>query len=296
MQLKEFYIISLFTIMMFLLPNVSLAQPIMFGGIGNGSPINAGSIITINQTNGTGTFVGDPVTPGGLSGIDFNSAGQLFGTTIQSESTSTLVEINPNTGALINTIGTIMNLAGAPMSIGDLAFQPGTDVLYGIRSNTDLTGNGGELYTINTTNGVATLVGDTLIDRACGLGFAPNGTLYCWEGDLHTLDPNTGSILTTQGTSEGFIDALGVRGDGTIFGSRAGSGSVGDDIVTVDPTNGIVTFIGDTGVGTVSDIAFLEVVTPTPIPTLSEWAIIILIIALGLMGLIAVRKRLSIQQ
>jgi len=136
MKIKHIYLLTVFTLAIFLLPHISSAHQILFGANGNGSPINPGALIQINQLDGSGVFIGDPVTPGGLSGIDFNSTGRLCGTTVEGQgSSSFLVDINPVTGALIDTIGEIMDAGGTPIKIGDLAFQPGTDVLFGIGAN-----------------------------------------------------------------------------------------------------------------------------------------------------------------
>ena len=291
-EISRFYVITLFILTIFLVPDLSSAQDTLFGAIGNGSPINPGAIIQINQISGAGTFIGDAVTPGGLSGIDFDSQGRLFGSTVGGQDTnSTLVQINPQTGALIDVIGDIRDGSGSPVKIGDLAFQPGTDVLYGIGANNN--GPGGDLFTIDTTTAVATFIG-SVIGRACGLAFAPDGTLYCWEGDgeLHIVNPNTGSILSTILTnpSTDFIDAAAVRSDGTIFGALCGECSNPDTILTVDPDTGDVNFLGDAGQGGVSDLAFLNFVA-TDIPTLSEWGLIALAGVLGLTGFMVIRRR-----
>lgn len=296
MKIRHIYMMAVFTLTIFLLPHISSAQQVLFGAIGNGSPINKGAIIQINQLNGIGAFVGDPVTPGGLSGIDFDSSGRLFGTTVGGMgSSSFLVQINPTTGALINTIGEIMDAGGILIKIGDLAFQPGTDVLFGIGANNGPPPNttGGDLFTIDTTNGIATLVG-TSITRACGLCFAPDGTLYCWENDLHTLNPNTGGIISTVLTDADFIDSCGVRVDGTIFGTPAGDESEpADTILTVDPISGDLNFIGDSGQGFVSDLAFVEaeLLPRRIIPTLSEWGLIAMAGVLGIVGFMVMRRR-----
>ena len=76
-----------------------------------------------------------PVANVGLPGLAFHPDGRLFASTVTSGNPSSLIQINPDTGALIATIGQI-NDNGTPLSIGDLSFQPGTGVLYGITSNT----------------------------------------------------------------------------------------------------------------------------------------------------------------
>src|SRR5206468_5951352 len=143
-----------------------------------------GALVTINQTNGTGTIVGTPVSGVSLTGIAFHPDGRLFASTIAGfGTTSTLIQVNPDTGGLIATIGPITD-NGTPISIGDLSFQPGTGVLYGIRSAAFTPGS--VLYTINLSTAAATLIGDAQSGAGGSIAFAPNGTLY----QLSYNDPN----------------------------------------------------------------------------------------------------------
>lgn len=241
-----------------LLTPTNLPTATFFGAIGDGG-INAGSMIQVNPSTGTGTLMSDPVTPGGLSGLAYDpSTGVFFGSTIRNVSNiSTLVRIDPNTGALLSTVGTIIDSSTlTAISIGDLAMQPGTNLLFGMRSNTDGTGNGGRLYLINKANGVATLIGNT--GNPGGIAFAPNGTLYATANGstptLRTLNPVTGAVITSVGTLT-FFDGLGVRpSDGTLFASPGGAG---DQIYTINPATGVATFVGSTGVGSPSDLEFI---------------------------------------
>ena len=148
------------------------------------------------------------------------------------------------------------------------------------------------MFTIDTKTGIATFVGNT-ITRACGLCFAPDGTLYCWENDLHILNPNTGQIMITVLTDAEFIDSCAVRADGTIFGTPCGDCTDPDDLLTVDPTTGDLTFIGPSGQGFVSDLAFVEagLLPQRPIPTLSEWGLIAMAAILGIVGFMVMRRR-----
>src|SRR2546430_3821858 len=84
---------------------------------------------------------------------------------------SNLIRINPNTGALISSVGISDGLNG--ISIADLAVSPVTGLIYGIRSVQDGFGGFGSLYTINPTTGLATLLGNT--GHFFGsIAFAPN--------------------------------------------------------------------------------------------------------------------------
>ena len=156
-----------------------------------------------------------------------------------------------------------MREAGTGISIADLAVPPGTGVLYGIRAPADQLGGQGKLYTINTTTGVATLVGNTG-DFFGSIAFAPDGTLYMSAAGLDpltdniiniglkTLNPANASTLSFVATPD-FFGALGIRpADGVIFG---GTGDLGQ-IFTINPASGKETLIGSTGRNFVGDIDF----------------------------------------
>ena len=97
--------------------------------------------------------------------------------------TSDLIQINPQTGALISS-DLIETAGGTPVSIADLATQPGTNTIYGIQSPNDANFTGtANLYTISTT-GAATLLGNTDVFFG-SIAFAPNGTLYMTSANLN---------------------------------------------------------------------------------------------------------------
>jgi hypothetical protein len=231
-----------------------LAALTLYGGVGNAG-INPGALLSVNQTSGTGTLLSDPTTPGGLSGLSFDpSSGVFLGSTIRnSGATSQLIRLNPDTGAVLSVVGNITDGLGGPaISIGDLALQPGTNNLFGLRSNADGTGNGGRLYRIDKATGVATLVGNT--GAPGGIAFATNGTLYqTAPGALRTVNPNTGAVLTSLALST-FFDGLAVRPtDGLLFAAPGGSS---DQVFTINATTGVTTLLGSTAAGGLSDLDF----------------------------------------
>ena len=96
-------------VMLSVMPVASLVRPIatagqtdLYGGIGRGSLLNPGALITVDQHTGVGTLVGHPDSVPGLTGLVFDISGTLYGTTISgmlgTGRFSTLVRIDPSTG------------------------------------------------------------------------------------------------------------------------------------------------------------------------------------------------------
>jgi hypothetical protein len=249
-------------------PAAAAGQTDLYGGIGRGSPLNPGALITINQDTGSGTLVGHPDSVPGLTGLVFDISGALYGTTISgmlgTGRFSELVRINPNTGEQMGPAVTI-TANNLPISITDLALQPGTNTLYGTNLSEDDFIN--SIYTIDPATGVATLIGRTGVIGAT-IAFGPDGTLYQTSaifddvgfvaGYLNTLDPVTGAVLTTSDPfTQAHVGGLAVRPtDGVIFAS----GGDESDIYTLS-SSGTQTRLGFTSVGGVGDLAF------TPLPT-----------------------------
>lgn len=284
-------------------PIAATAAEILYGGLGglnNGTSTNDGALVTVNQTNGAVTIVGHPIgTPPDtitrISGLAFDSAGNLFGSTLypaggfpppSGPRSSNLITLNPSNGALLTS--TPITAGGISLAIADLAIQPGTNTLFGI-TNPDGAGVGpGNLYTINTSTGVGTLIGNTgfFFDS---IAFAPNGTLYLaaeqlgmmgpdpTTNQLDTINPATAMVLTSVSTTD-FFGALGIRSDGTIFGGNGDQA----DLFTINPTTGAETLIGDTGTSFIGDLAFS---TPETGTTLN-------LMAIGLAGLVGCARTL----
>jgi hypothetical protein len=265
------------------------AQP-MYGSTNNRVAGAVGAVGIVDQTTGAFSFIGDP-TPGNdvLAGIDFNSVGQLFGVDNPSGSAnpSVLIRINPSTGVLDAAIGTVTDSVSTNgVRIVDLAFQPGTDVLFGISQDA-------LLYRINTATAVATLVGATgLGSFSLGLAFAPNGTLYATSGStLAQLDPNTGLPLTTMAMTGPCIDGLAVRpSDGILFGTECD----GSSVQRIDPTTGVATFIGppNSADPDTADLAFFRpLASPVRAPAVSGRGLASLAALLLVCGVLLRRRR-----
>ena len=268
----------------------------IYVGLGgqNGISTNNGALGTLNPATGAVTVIGKPAGVTAISGLTFTSNGNLWGSTQNGggmfpppgpTTTSDLIQINPQTGALISS-NLIETAGGTPISIADLATQPGTNTIYGIQSpnDTNFTGTA-NLYTISTS-GAATLLGNTGVFFG-SIAFAPNGTLYMASANLNvtgqatncggpdqincaldTLNPVTAAILTSVPVPD-FYSALGISGTGVVWAGNGGgdlgpgTGQFFAGVSILNPTTGAATFIGNSGTNFAGDIAF----QPTPEPS-----------------------------
>jgi hypothetical protein len=269
----------------------------IYVGLGgqNGISTNNGAIGTLNPATGAVTVIGKPTGVTAISGLTFTSNGNLWGSTQNGGgnppsptvpppvTTSNLIQINPVNGSLISS--SLIEAGTTPVSIADLATQPGTNTIFGIQSPNDAHFTGtANLYTISTT-GAATLVGNTGIFFGA-IAFAPNGILYMTSADLpttagncangndincalSTLNPTTAAILTSVPVPD-FYSALGISPTGVIWAGNgggdiggAGIGQFFPGVSILNPTTGAANFVGNTGTNFAGDIAF----QPTPEPS-----------------------------
>jgi hypothetical protein len=267
----------------------------IYSSVGNFGP-NAGAILRLQENTSIKTVVGDPTATGALTGIDFDNSGRLWGSQLFGRgSFSRLLEINPNTGSLVNDVGNIYTDANDPtntrIAIGDLAYNSVTDTLYGITSDAAPPGGipGDGIYTIDTGTGLATFVGSTIWDTTAGIAFDTAGTLYALGFDplvgpggtnmLFTLDALTGAELSrvTVDINDFIFSGLGINPlTGEIYATESQTG----EIYTVDEVTGAMTATGKPSGEFVSDIAFR---IPEP-GTLA-------VLGLGLVGLALIRRR-----
>lgn len=288
----------------------------LYGSVAVGPPATRGTIVSVNPTNANiSTTIGDPTRRGGLTGLAFdNSApgpsGSLWGSqAFGLGSTSRLIEIDPDDGSLINSVGAFHtdpnDVEGSDMSIGDLAFNPVDGKLYAITSDQANPADPGPvdgIYQIDTGTGLATLVGKTIWDTVAGIAFDSNGILYALGFDpavgpfgtnmLFTFDldnlmfDDTDPLLLEDNTrvtvdiNDYIFNGLGINPlTNEIYATEAITG----DVYTVDPVTGQMTYIGTPGPGLVSDLTFR---VPEP-GTLA-------VMGLGLVGLIYIRRRRAI--
>ncbi len=315
-----------------------------------------GSLVTVDQNNlgqpnglppgnsnypfsnnpGGATQVGSgplyySITPGVgtnyLTGLDFDSQGNLYASTVDTDSDffntdpSKLLRVDPLTGNQIALSGTgtlntnIVDGNGGSINVADLAFNPLNDALYGISEF-------GDLYSIDTTNAVAShigLTGITFSELAGGLTFDANGNLFLVSQSLQQNTPSRLLTVNTLDASTIFsedvllaqqilfennplnitapLDTLTVDENGVFYSSWGFGGTfiLKRVLGEVTDANGNVIagsqgyvweVIGDTGEA-ISGLAFQPDLIAAPVP-----AALPLMIT-GLLGLFGVAKRKS---
>jgi len=193
-----------------------------------------GNLYTVDRNTGAATLIGWTGFQA-VPGLAFSSDGTLFGSAlIGGGANAALITIDPITGAGVTVGPFAFGPAIDPIYIDGLAVDPYTGVLYGVggrclNAACDLSTS--ELYTIDTSTGAATSLGNledgggplSSTTFTAGMSFAADGTLYV------SLGARDGRILQ--------VDFSG-RGNPTfvVYGD-VGSGSVSD--IAIDNTRGL---------------------------------------------------------
>lgn len=150
-----------------------------------------------------------------------------------------LLELNPTTGAVIGTTP----ITGAPGTVGGLAYDANTGTMF--LSSTSLD----SLWTLNISTGVATQIGGygNAAVVMHGLEVDDTGQLYGYSTNaangarFFSIDRNTG--LATGISDPGF-GGFGSMGYVAATGTMYISDTVGDQLLTINRTTGVVTPIG----------------------------------------------------
>ena len=134
-----------------------------------------------------------------------------------------------------------------------LAYDPNNDVLYGMHLANDA------LYSINTSTGAATFIGDSGTDNLPGLAYDPNNNiLYATSGatdKLYTLNISTGAKTE--------VGALGVNvsNNGLAYDWDSDVLYLNDDstdaLYTVNVGTGAATLVGANGVNGIIGLTYI---------------------------------------
>ena len=206
---------------------------------------DGGRLITINNTTGAGTLIGD-IGLDQVPGLAINSNGDIYGT----DGNADLYKIDAASGTSVFIGGT--GLDGLPA----IAFD-GNDMLYGL--GFDAITFQYTLYTINTSTGVPTVVGPAPMGDWRGMAFDPtDGTLWAsTNGDkIYVINPSTGepTLIGITGLDGGVPD-IHFDDMGNLFGALGGGGAANNSLISIDKSTGTGNVIGPIGFTSVSGLA-----------------------------------------
>ncbi|MFI5336032.1 MAG: PEP-CTERM sorting domain-containing protein [Opitutales bacterium] len=153
---------------------------------------------------------------------------------LQAQTLITISDYAPNTITAINTNTLVVTTAGsvtgtvnnAAFAFGDLTWDSANNQIYMIMGYGD-----NNLYTLNPTTGVATLVGSHGVPDLFGLAYdAINNTLYAATFfspyALYSLDPNTGAATLVGSTGVALGSLAFNPGTGQLLGLNDGPGNL----------------------------------------------------------------------
>ncbi len=133
-------------------------QNVTTGGLG---------LFTLNTSTGLATSIGNVERSGDLSDLAFDKAGNLF---LLDDDSNTLLEVNKSNGSIISSVPLSLTLG----PVGAMAFDPSSGKLYVVDGTDGPYTGTNSLYTLNTTTGVLSLIGDTGLSAGlAGLTFTP---------------------------------------------------------------------------------------------------------------------------
>jgi plastocyanin len=234
---------------------------LLYGSTGGDNVSGGGRLWLINVTNQSAHLIGDTGF-NRLSGIAFDSNGNLYGVSGGAVNPCTLLAIDRTNGNA-TVIGPISD---PTLGVDGLRFNS-LGVLYG--AAWDTVNSVGKLLTIDPSTGnilsSLTLLGNG--DSFCaGIAFDSKDLLYGSRGngsrdeDIDLIDPVTG-VMTPIGPLETIISDVVFSSDGTLYAS-----SPTGDLYTVDPVTGVKTLLFNTGIAQLSGLAAAPMIRPTPTP------------------------------
>jgi hypothetical protein len=256
-------------------PSVS-AAPFAYAADGD---TNNGLLYRIDLANNSIATVGN--VTGLIEALSFGPNGQLFGV---DEDASTLVQIN-TANAATSVVGSLGMAAEDP----GLAFCRDTQQMF-------LANENGDVYTVNTATGAATLLGASGIAEISGLACL-NGTLFAASDDSAQLfrvnrATGAGTLVGNFGIAVG--GDIGLASDGSRLLMVIDDGTDAP-FYSVNPSTGvanlIATFPGIQGLESLAAEGEARATGATQVPTLPLYGVFALALFAALIGFQGLRRR-----
>jgi len=282
----------------------ALAQPHLLAVLGGNAvqADDAGAVVEIDPATGAATPLATPIPGESLTGIAVLPDGRVYVCTADISGPAQLIEVDAQTGALLNVVGPLSD-GVAPVVFHDLAADPTTGVLYGISIGDEAVAEGAgsvnAFFTLDPATALATYVATPapLNGGFMAIAFSNDGTLWgkvTNSPELYELDKSTGAVLSTVtlAPSVGGI-GLGNAGDDTFYMAECCAGVPGNILYRVDRLTGAATLIGSAGGNRrVHDFVIAEGLPPiVEIPTLGGRGLLLLATALLAAGYLLLGRR-----
>lgn len=200
------------------------------------------TLYSIDESDGSGSAIGVAVGTDNLNSGAIDGGGTIYSVTramdrlilIQADGSSSL---GPELDRAIDARGIAFSSAGVLFAIeGEFGFDD--DIL----------------VTIDVATGAVSNIGSMGIDQVQALAFAPDGTLYGWDGNagLLTVDPSTGAATDVNGAVGGTfaIQAIEFGPDGTLYGAQ-------NELFTISLADGSTVTVGSGSYSDVRGLAFV---------------------------------------
>lgn len=244
-----------------------------FGEVMYSSGSAGDGLAKFDTATGVGTFVGSyglGLGDGFALTID-NTTGTLY-TLMDSYSDGKLATVNPATGAA--------TVFGAGNSISNMMIlEIATD---GTMYSASWSSN--SLYEMDKTTGVATLIGALGFTGIMDLAFDSTGTLWATNGALYTVNTTTGAGTFVTALSGGIGSNMGIAFDSADNLLATEWGTASSPFWEIDTTTGVATAIN--GASGIFSPHGGDILVPEPGS--------MTLLALGLLGLVALRRRLKV--
>ena len=232
-------------------------------GADSGTPIDfalGSNVYSWNSQNGPYYTIFDLDVPEVLPNIAAFPAGGNFvgggeyvnGLVYMADTANNLYEVDPATGAILNT----MSLSPAPPggeTISGMAIDPTTGIVYGSSTNV----SSSSLMTIDVTTGATALIG-TITNSPGNIGIAIDGAGDLWGYDIVNdsfmgIDKNTGAgtIIGSLGFDANFGQGMGYdAATDQVFLVAFNNGAFQPELRIADRSTGNTTFVGVLGATT----------------------------------------------
>jgi len=287
-QLKNMMYLLVLGMFFFVSPVYAVMYGVTNGGVSNETEGNGGAeLVSIDLATGSGTVIG--ILPESMTEAVYDVINdRLYAQ--GSNGSFQLYEIDPTDGSQISVVITTGVYNG-------MEFVDGT--LYA--SVIDCGGCPSDFGTVDPATGVETIIGPTGFNAVTGLAYdSASGTMYgslgggdAASGSIVTINMATGAATVVGPTGYDKVGSIEFGSDGNLYGGLTANDSTAPgSLILVNPSTGAATVV----VTTPYSMTGLAESAPgsgaqVSVPTLSQWALILLSMLLGLM-VFANRKRL----